>query len=265
MISLPGSPSSSILTSTSSRKDRFGAKNPRSWRLRFHTQTAGCSLTAQQPYNNVVRTSYEALAAVLGGTQSLHTNSLDEVYAIPTEEAATIALRTQQILAEETGVTNTIDPLAGSYFVEALTNRMEEEALEYIQKIDDLGGMLAAIEKGFPQMEIAEAAYHYQKLIDGGKKAVVGVNKYVTDHPPITIWKMDPEIEQRQLKRLREVREMRNGKKVKDHLNQLRQAAEGDENLMPYIINAVREYATLQEICDVFRGVFGTYTDPGMF
>jgi methylmalonyl-CoA mutase N-terminal domain/subunit len=246
-------------------KERFGAKNPRSWMLRFHTQTAGCSLTAQQPYNNVVRTAYEALGAVLGGTQSLHTNSLDEVYAIPTEEAATIALRTQQILAEETGVTNTIDPLAGSYFVEALTNRMEEEALEYIQKIDDLGGMLAAIEKGFPQMEIAEAAYHYQKLIDEGKKAVVGVNKYVTDHPPITIWKMDPEIERRQLKRLREVKEMRNGKKVKVHLNQLRQAAEGDGNLMPYIINAVREYATLQEICDVFRQVFGTYTDPGMF
>jgi methylmalonyl-CoA mutase N-terminal domain/subunit len=246
-------------------KERFGAKNPRSWMLRFHTQTAGCSLTAQQPYNNVVRTAYEALAAVLGGTQSLHTNSLDEVYAIPTEEAATIALRTQQILAEETGVTNTIDPLAGSYFVEALTTRMEKEALEYIQKIDDLGGMLAAIEKGFPQMEIAEAAYHYQKLIDEGKKAVVGVNKYVTDHPPITIWKMDPEIERRQLKRLREVKEMRNGKKVKGHLNQLRQAAEGDENLMPHIINAVREYATLQEICDVFRQVFGTYTDPGMF
>ena len=246
-------------------KERFGAKNPRSWMLRFHTQTAGCSLTAQQPYNNVVRTAYEALAAVLGGTQSLHTNSLDEVYAIPTEEAATIALRTQQILAEETGVTNTIDPLAGSYFVEALTNRMEEEALEYIQKIDDLGGMLAAIEKGYPQMEIAEAAYHYQKLIDEEKKAVVGVNKYVTDHPPITIWKMDPEIERRQLKRLREVKEMRNGQKVTDHLNQLREAADGDENLMPYIINAVREYATLQEICDVFRGVFGTYTDPGMF
>jgi methylmalonyl-CoA mutase N-terminal domain/subunit len=246
-------------------KERFGAKNPRSCMLRFHTQTSGCSLTAQQPYNNVVRTAYEALAAVLGGTQSLHTNSLDEVYAIPTEEAATIALRTQQILAEETGVTNTIDPLAGSYFVEALTNRMEEEALEYIVKIDDLGGMLAAIEKGFPQMEIAEAAYHYQKLTDEGKKAVVGVNKYATDHPPITIWKMDPEIERRQLKRLREVKEMRNGQKVRDHLNQLRQAAEGDENLMPYIINAVREYATLQEICDAFRGVFGTYTDPGMF
>jgi methylmalonyl-CoA mutase N-terminal domain/subunit len=246
-------------------KERFGAKNPRSWMLRFHTQTAGCSLTAQQPYNNIVRTAYEALAAVLGGTQSLHTNSLDEVYAIPTEEAATIALRTQQILCEETGVTNTIDPLAGSYFVEALTNRIEAEALEYIRRIDDMGGMLAAMEKGYPQMEIAEAAYHYQKLIDEGKKVVVGVNKYVTDHPPVTIWKMDPEIERRQLRRLGEVKEMRNGQKVRDHLEELRGAAEGDENLMPYIINAVREYATLQEICDVFREVFGTYTDPGMF
>ncbi|MFQ5843212.1 MAG: methylmalonyl-CoA mutase [Thermodesulfobacteriota bacterium] len=246
-------------------KERFKAKNPRSMMLRFHTQTAGCSLSAQQPYNNVVRTAYEALAAVLGGTQSLHTNSLDEVYAIPTEEAATIALRTQQILAEETGVTNTIDPLAGSYLVENLTNRIEAEALEYIQKIDDIGGMLAAIEKGYPQAEIAEAAYQYQKLIDEGKKVVVGVNKYVTDHPPITTWKMDPLIERRQLKRLREVKEMRNTKRVKDHLEALTGAAEGDENLMPYIINAVREYATLQEICDVFREVFGTYTDPGMF
>ena len=246
-------------------KERFGAKNPRSWMLRFHTQTAGCSLSAQQPYNNVVRTACEALAAVLGGTQSLHTNSLDEVYAIPTEEAATIALRTQQILAEETGVTNTIDPLAGSYLVEALTDRIEADALEYIQKIDDIGGMLAAIETGYPQMEIAEAAYHYQKLIDDGRKVVVGVNKYATDHPPITTWKMDPEIERRQLKRLREVKEMRNGQKVRDRLEELRGATEGDENLMPHIINAVRAYATLQEICDVFREVFGTYTDPGRF
>jgi len=246
-------------------KERFKAKNPRSMMLRFHTQTARCSLSAQQPYNNIVRTAYEALAAVLGGTQSLYTNSLDEVYAIPTEEAATIALRTQQILAEETGVASTIDPLAGSYFAEALTNRIEEEVLVYIQKIDDMGGMLAAIKKGYPQGEIAEAAYQYQKLVDEGKKMVVGVNKYVTDHPPITMWKMDPEIERRQLKRLREVKEMRNGQKVREHLKKLRGAAEGDENLMPSIINAVREYATLQEVCDVFREVFGTYTDPGMF
>jgi methylmalonyl-CoA mutase N-terminal domain/subunit len=246
-------------------KERFKAKNPRSMMLRFHTQTAGCSLSAQQPYNNVIRTAYEALAAVLGGTQSLHTNSLDEVYAIPTEEAATIALRTQQILAEETGVTNTIDPLGGSYFVEALTSRIEAEALEYIQKIDDMGGMLAAIDKGYPQAEIAQAAYQYQKLIDDARKVVVGVNKYATDHAPITTWKMDPLIERRQLKRLQEVKQMRNGQKVKEHLEKLRGAADGDENLMPYIINAVREYATLQEICDVFREVFGTYTDPGMF
>jgi methylmalonyl-CoA mutase N-terminal domain/subunit len=244
-------------------KERFKAKNPRSMMLRFHTQTAGCSLSAQQPYNNVIRTAYEALAAVLGGTQSLHTNSLDEVYAIPTEEAATIALRTQQILAEETGVTNTIDPLAGSYFVEALTNRIDAETLAYIQKIDDLGGMVAAIEKGYPQAEIADAAYQFQRLVDEGKKVAVGMNKYVTDHPPITTWKMDPEIERRQLKRLREVKEMRNGKKVNELLKKLRGAAEGDENLMPYIIGAVRAYATLQEICDVFREVFGTYTDPG--
>src|SRR4030043_2465511 len=166
-------------------RERFMAKNPRSWMLRFHTQTAGCSLTAQQPYNNVVRTAYEALAAVLGGTQSLHTNSLDETYAIPTEEAAGIALRTQQILAEETGVVNTIDPLAGSYFVEALTRQIEEQVWEYIRKIDEIGGMVAAIERGYPQAEIAESAYKYQKQIDSGEKVIVGVNKYATEHPPI--------------------------------------------------------------------------------
>ncbi len=185
----------------------FHGQKPRSWMLRFHTQTAGCSLTAQQPYNNIVRTAYEALAAVLGGTQSLHTNSLDETYAIPTEEAVTIALRTQQILAEETGVTNTIDPLAGSYFVEALTRQIEEQAWKYIRRIDEMGGMVAAIERGYPQSEIADAAYHYQKQIDAGEKIIVGVNKHATDHPPITIWRMRPEIEQRQLKRLQEVKQ----------------------------------------------------------
>ena len=241
------------------------AKSPRSWMLRFHTQTAGCSLTAQQPYNNVVRTAYEALAAVLGGTQSLHTNSLDETYAIPTEEAAAIALRTQQILAEETGVGNTIDPLAGSYFVEALTRQVEEQAWEYIRKIDDMGGMVAAIERGYPQSEIADSAYKYQKQIDSGDKVIVGVNKYATEHPPITIWRMKPEIEERQLKRLREVKETRNNPKLKECLNQIRIASENGENLMPHIINAVREYATIQEICDVWREVFGRYTDPGYF
>jgi methylmalonyl-CoA mutase N-terminal domain/subunit len=245
-------------------RDRFGAKNPRSWMLRFHTQTAGVSLTAQQPYNNVIRTTSEALAAVLGGTQSLHTNSLDETYAIPTEEAAFLALRTQQILAEETGVTNTIDPLAGSYFVESLTNRIEEDAGEYVRRIDDLGGMIKAIERGYPQAEIADSAYHYQQQVDRGEKTLIGVNKYVTDHPPIETWRMDPVIEERQLKRLREVKESRENGAVKAHLDAIRRAAQGDENLMPFIIDAVRSYATLQEICDIFREVFGTYQDPGL-
>lgn len=247
-------------------KERFQAKNPRSWMLRFHTQTAGCSLTAQQPYNNIVRTTIEALAAVLGGTQSLHTNSLDEVYAVPTEEAATIALRTQQIIAEETGVANTIDPLGGSYFVEALTNKMEEEAWKYIQKIDELGGMIKAIELGYPQQEIANAAYTYQKQLERKEKIVVGVNKYqMAEERPIEYLKIDPEVEKRQLNRLQEVRRTRHNTKVKTCLNDLRQAAQGAENLMPYILAAVKEYATLQEICDVFREVFGVYRDPGMF
>jgi methylmalonyl-CoA mutase N-terminal domain/subunit len=246
-------------------RERFQAKNPRSWMLRFHTQTAGCSLTAQQPFNNVVRTAYEALAAVLGGTQSLHTNSLDETYAIPTEEAAMIALRTQQVLAEETGVTNTIDPLAGSYFVEALTNRVEEKAMEYIRKIDEMGGMVAAIERGYPQAEVAEASYRYQKQIDSAEKVIVGVNKYVTEHTPITIWKMRPEIEERQIKRLKEVKETRNSTRVGEAINQVRKACQSGENLMPSLMEAVREYATVQEICDVWRDVFGKYTDPGYF
>jgi methylmalonyl-CoA mutase N-terminal domain/subunit len=245
-------------------KERFRAKKPRSWMLRFHTQTAGVSLTAQQPYNNVIRTTCEALAAVLGGTQSLHTNSMDETYAIPTQEAAFIALRTQQILAEETGVTNTIDPLAGSYFLESLTDRIEQEAWEYIRKIDDLGGMVKAIEREYPQAEIAESAYIYQQQIDRGEKTLVGVNKYVTDHPPIEIWRMDPAIEKNQLARLQTVKTTRDDESVKDHLENIRRAAEGDENLMPLLIDAVRDYATLQEICDVFRQVFGTYRDPGM-
>ena len=246
-------------------RERFMARNPRSWMLRFHTQTAGCSLTAQQPYNNVVRTAYEALAAVLGGTQSLHTNSLDESYAIPTEEAAMIALRTQQVLAEETGVVNTIDPLAGSYFVEALTHQMEEQAWEYIWKIDEMGGMVAAIERGFPQSEVADSAYKYQKQIDSGEKVLVGVNKYATDHPPITIWRMKTEIEERQLRRLREVKQARNHQKVKELLHEVRKASQNGENLMPHIINAVREYASIQEVCDLWRDVFGRYTDPGYF
>jgi len=246
-------------------RERFMAKNPRSWMLRFHTQTAGCSLTAQQPYNNVVRTAYEALAAVLGGTNSLHTNSLDETYAIPTEEAAMIALRTQQVLAEETGVANTIDPLAGSYFIEGLTHQIEEQAWEYIRKIDEMGGMVAAIERGFPQAEVADSAYKYQKQIDSGEKVVVGVNKYATEHTPITIWRMKPEIEERQLRRLREVKQTRNNQRVKELLDQIRMASKNGENLMPHLINAAREYASIQEICDVWRDVFGRYSDPGYF
>ncbi len=247
-------------------RERFKAKNPRSWMLRFHTQTAGCSLTAQQPYNNVVRTAYEALSAVLGGTQSLHTNSLDEVLALPSEHAAMIALRTQQILAEETGVTNTIDPLAGSYFVESLTNRMEEQAMEYIRKIDEMGGILEAIERGYPQGEIANAAYEYQKQVDEGKKTIVGVNKYVLEEEtPIEILKIDESVEKEQIKHLESLKKSRDNDAVKRALDSLRKAAEGRENLMPYIINVVKQYGTEQEICDVFRGVFGTYRDPGMF
>jgi methylmalonyl-CoA mutase N-terminal domain/subunit len=246
-------------------RERFKAKHPRSWMLRFHTQTAGCSLMAQQPYNNVVRTAYEALAAVLGGTQSLHTNSLDEVYAIPTEEAATLALRTQQILAEETGVASTIDPLAGSYFVEALTDEMEGKAWDYITKIDELGGMVAAIERGYPQAEIAEAAFLFQKQVDSGERVIVGVNKHVTDNPPITMWRMRPEIQERQLRRLEEVKRTRDHAKVENLLDQIREASVEGENLMPYLIDAAREYATVQEICDVWRDVFGQYTDPGYF
>jgi len=247
-------------------RERFKAKKPRSWMLRFHTQTAGCSLTAQQPYNNVIRTTLEALAAVLGGTQSLHTNSLDEVLALPTEHAVTIALRTQQIIAEESGVTNTIDPLAGSYFVEALTNKMEEEAWKYINKIDELGGILKAIELGYPQQEIAEAAYRYQQQVDKGEKVVVGVNKYVQEkEEPIEILRIDPEVERKQIERLKKIKETRDNAKVAQLLGELREAAKRNDNLMPYIINCVREYCTLQEICDVFREVYGTFRDPAMF
>jgi len=247
-------------------KERFHAKDPRSWMLRFHTQTAGCSLTAQQPYNNVVRTAYEALSAVLGGTQSLHTNSLDEVLALPSEHSVTIALRTQQILAEETGVGNTIDPLAGSYFVEALTNKMEAQAMEYIERIDEMGGIIEAIERGYPQGEIANAAYDYQKQVDDGEKVIVGVNKYVSEkETPIETLKIDETVEIKQVERLKALKKSRNNNAVSRALNGLRKAAEGDENLMPYIINVVKEYGTEQEICDVFREVFGTYRDPGMF
>jgi len=247
-------------------RDRFKAKNPRSWWLRFHTQTAGCSLAAQQPYNNIVRTTTEALAAVLGGTQSLHTNSLDEVLALPSDFAVKIALRTQQILAEETGVINTIDPLAGSYFVEALTNEMEEKAWEYIDKIDKMGGMLVAIDKGFPQTEIANAAYKFQQQIDSGEKVMVGVNKYVAEEEtPIEILKIDEKIATKQIKRLNEVKRTRDNRQVARTLSELRTVCKGTKNVMPCVIEAVRAYATEQEICDVYRQVFGEYRDPGFY
>jgi len=247
-------------------RDRFKARNPRSWWMRFHTQTAGCSLTSQQPFNNVVRTTTEALAAVLGGTQSLHTNSLDEVLALPSDFAVNIALRTQQVLAEETGVTNTIDPLAGSYFVEALTSEIEEKAWEYIEKIDEMGGMLAAIDRGFPQIEIANAAYDFQQQIDRGEKVMVGVNKYVAEgKTPVDTLKIDEKVEAEQIRRLKEVKRTRDNRKVAQALNSLRAACQSSENVMPYVIEAVREYATEQEICDVYREVFGEYQDPGFF
>jgi len=247
-------------------KERFKAQDPRSLWLRFHTQTAGCSLTSQQPYNNIIRTTLEALAAVLGGTQSLHTNSLDEVLALPTEEAATIALRTQQIIAEESGVANTIDPLGGSFFLERLTNDMEEEAFAYIKKIDEMGGMVAAIEKNYPQLEIADAAYQYQKQIDEKQKTVIGVNKYVTgEELPVEILQIEEELEKKQVEWTNEVKNGRNNKRIKAALQRLGEAAQGDDNLMYPILDAVKAYATEQEICDVFRDVFGIYRDPGVY
>jgi methylmalonyl-CoA mutase N-terminal domain/subunit len=246
--------------------ERFKAKDQRSMWLRFHTQTAGCSLTAQQPYNNVIRTALQALAAVLGGTQSLHTNSLDEVLALPTEEAATIALRTQQIIAEESGAANTIDPLGGSFCVERLTRDMEEEAFEYIKKIDDMGGMVAAIERNYPQLEIADAAYKYQKQIDSKEKTVVGVNKYVTEEElPVETLQIEAELEEKQIQWTNQVKDTRDNKKVKDALETLGESAQRDDNLMHPIIDAVKAYATEQEICDVFREVFGVYRDPGVY
>ncbi|HOW57210.1 MAG TPA: methylmalonyl-CoA mutase family protein [Smithellaceae bacterium] len=247
-------------------KERFGAKNQRSWWLRFHTQTAGCSLTAQQPYNNVVRTTVEALAAVLGGTQSLHTNSLDEVLCLPSEHAVEIALRTQQILAEETGVANTIDPLAGSYFIESLTNEMEEKAWEYIRKIDEMGGMIAAIEKGFPQMEIAEASYRFQRQLDANEKIMVGVNKYATDaKQEIPLVDIDEQVGEEQIKRLKDVKRKRDNRAAAQSLNDIRNACKKGDNVMPYCIAAVKNLASLQEICDVYREVYGEYRDPGLY
>jgi methylmalonyl-CoA mutase N-terminal domain/subunit len=241
--------------------ERYGSKNPRSWALRFHTQTAGCSLTAQQPYNNVVRTALQALAAVLGGTQSLHTNSLDEAWALPTEFAATIALRTQQIIAHETGVTNTVDPLGGSYFVETLTNEVERGAWDYIEKVDALGGMVAAIERGYPQREIAEASYRYQVALDKKEKIMVGVNDYVAQEKPLEILQIDETVGHRQAERLSKLRAERSSDAVARQLAALRKASQGNDNLMPFILDAVKSYATLGEICDAMRDTFGTYEE----
>ncbi len=247
-------------------KRRFKAKNPKSCMLRFHTQTAGCSLTAQQPENNIVRVTVQALAAVLGGTQSLHTNSMDEALALPTEEAVRTALRTQQIIAHESGVVNTIDPLAGSYFLEFLTDKIEKDAMDYIQKIDDLGGMLVAVEKGYIQKEIHESAYTYQKQIEKGERLIVGVNRFKMDEEiTMKILKVPPEIEKRQVEKLRSLKSERDNGEVHDSLENLRKIAEGDDNTMPAILRAVKAYATLEEICDVFRESFGEYKAPNIF
>ncbi len=244
-------------------RERFGARQPRSWMLRTHAQTAGCSLTAQQPLNNVVRVALQALAAVLGGTNSLHTNSMDETLALPTEAAVLTALRTQQILAEESGVINTADPLGGSYAIEALTDRLERAAYEYIDKFDKLGGIIRAIELGFPQQEIADASYHYQRQLDRGEKVVVGVNKYQgAEAVPVEILRVGNDVEPRQARRVRERKQARDDRAVRDGLAAVRAAAQDGHNLMPPIIAAVRAECTVGEIADVFREVFGLYRDP---
>jgi methylmalonyl-CoA mutase N-terminal domain/subunit len=247
-------------------KERFGAKRADSMKLRTHAQTAGVSLTAQQPYNNVVRVALQALAAVLGGTQSLHTNSLDETYALPTEEAVTIALRTQQIIAEESGVASVVDPLGGAWFIEDLTNRMEKEARAYIDRIDEMGGMVSAIEKGYPQREIAASAYRFQRQLEADERVMVGVNRYATTQESnIPLLKIDEEVQRRQMENLRRVKASRDSARVATALEAVRAAAAGSTNLMPPIIEAAKAYCTEQEICDVLRGVLGTYTDPAEF
>ncbi|MFQ5885188.1 MAG: methylmalonyl-CoA mutase, partial [Thermoplasmata archaeon] len=241
-------------------EERFGAKKSRSKMLRFHTQTSGVSLTAQQPENNAIRVAIQALAAVLGGTQSLHTNSMDEALALPSENAATLALRTQQILAHESGVTNTIDPLAGSYYIESLTDEIEKRAMGYIDRIDEMGGMAKAIEKGYVQQEIADSAYRYQKEIEAKDRVVVGVNEFTTEETnPMEILRVHPEVEQKQKSRLAKLREERDGSKVKRSLEELRKETKKDTNLTPYVLECVRNLATLGEVTNVFREVFGKY------
>jgi methylmalonyl-CoA mutase N-terminal domain/subunit len=232
---------------------------------RFHTQTAGVSLTAQQPYNNVVRTALQALAAVLGGTQSLHTNSLDEALALPTEEAVTIALRTQQVIAHESGVVNTVDPLAGSYFVEKLTSEIEAEALEYFRRIDALGGMVAAIERGFPQREIQEAAFQFQKAVERGEKVIVGVNEYQMEEKPVPILYIDETVAGEQVARVKALRARRDNERVRASLARLQETARGTGNVMLPILEAARAYATLGEMCDALREAWGEYEEPPVF
>ena len=244
-------------------KERFNAKNPRSMWMRMHVQTSGCTLTAQQPLNNITRTTIQALAAVLGGTQSLHTNSFDEALALPSEEAVRVALRTQQIIAHESGATNTVDPVAGSYYIEALTNEMEQKAMEYIQRIDDMGGAIAAIEKGFFQKEIADSSYRYQKEVDEKKRTIVGVNDYQIQEEkyPIKLLRVDPNVEKEQVAKLQKLRKTRDNRKAEETLGKLQKSAEKDENLMPAIIEATKAYATLGEICHVLRKVYGEYKE----
>ncbi|MDQ0285739.1 methylmalonyl-CoA mutase N-terminal domain/subunit [Desulfofundulus luciae] len=245
-------------------KERFGAKNPRSWMLRFHTQTAGCSLTAQQPMVNIMRTAFEALSAVLGGTQSLHTNSYDEALALPSDESVLIALRTQQVIGYEIGVGDTVDPLGGSYYIESLTNEIEEKAMAYIKKIDELGGAPEAIE--FMQKEIKDSAYRYQMDIESGKKVVIGINKFQMEYEkPKNLLKVDPAVAERQTAKLQALKARRDNQKVKQVLNNLREAASTKENLMPLFIDAVKAYATLGEICDTLREVFGEYRQQIVF
>ncbi len=248
-------------------RDKYGAKNPRSWILRFHTQTAGCSLTAQQPENNIIRTTTEALAAVLGGTQSLHTNSMDETLALPSEKAVKIALRTQQVIAYETGVINTIDPLGGSYFVEAMTDKIEAEAEEYFETIDALGGVIPAIEAGFFQREIADAAYRYQKELDAKEKIIVGVNEFTEEEnaTDIDILTISKEVEEKQIRQLRELKASRNQEKVDETLEALRRAAEDGTNLMPPVLDCARAYVTVGEMCRLLEEVFGVYEEDPVF
>jgi methylmalonyl-CoA mutase N-terminal domain/subunit len=241
-------------------KERFNAKNPKSMMIRFHTQTAGCTLTLQQPKNNIVRVAFQAMSAVLGGTQSLHTNSMDEALCLPSEEAVQIALRTQQLIAYETGVTDTVDPLAGSYYLEALTREIFERADEYINKIDDMGGAVSAIEQGYIQREIQDSAYKYQLDIEKEERIVVGLNRFqVEEEKPTNLLRVDPAVREAQIERLKKLKSERNNKKVNKSLSDLKQAAQVDDNLMPYILDAVKAYATLGEICNVLREVFGEY------